>query len=339
MRFSKPKRPITLMEICGTHTMAIAKSGIKNVLPKEVKLISGPGCPVCVTPSSAIDMVLELSKDPHLLICSYGDLLRIPGSQSETLRTRPNVRLCLSPMDAIQIAQNNPDKIILFIGVGFETTAPGSAVLIQEARRIQLKNFYFYSLLKRTQPAICALLEKEKTQIDGFLCPGHVAVIIGEKGFEFLPCRYHRPGVISGFEPEDILVSIEALIQMINQEDPKILNTYDRLVQKEGNTIAQAQIEDVFEVEDSLWRGLGTLPDSGYRLKEKYQDFDARQHFHLPGLENKEPENCQCAAILCGEKAPSQCPLFQTVCTPQDPVGPCMVSSEGACAAAYTYEE
>ena len=339
MRFSKPKRPITLMEICGTHTMAIAKSGIKSLLPKEVKLISGPGCPVCVTPSSAIDMALELTKDPDLIVCSYGDLLRIPGSQHETLRNRPNVRLCLSPMDAIELAFKNPEKTILFMGVGFETTAPGSAILIQEARRNKLTNFYFYSLLKRTKPAICALLENEKTQIDGFLCPGHVAVILGEKGFEFLPEEYHRPGVISGFEPEDILISIEALIQMINQDQPQILNTYDRLVQKAGNPIAQAQIEDVFEVEDSLWRGLETLPDSGYRLKEKYQKFDAQLHFHLPPLENKEPQNCQCADILCGKKEPSQCPLFKTVCTPQDPVGPCMVSSEGACAAAYTFED
>ena len=183
MRFSKPKRPITLMEICGTHTMAIAKSGIKSLLPKEVKLISGPGCPVCVTPSSAIDMALELTKDPDLIVCSYGDLLRIPGSQHETLRNRPNVRLCLSPMDAIELAFKNPEKTIMFIGVGFETTAPGSAILIQEARRNKLTNFYFYSLLKRTKPAIRALLENEMTQIDGFLCPGHVAVILGEKGF------------------------------------------------------------------------------------------------------------------------------------------------------------
>lgn len=339
MRFSKPKHPIQIMEICGTHTMAIAKSGLKNLLPPEVKLISGPGCPVCVTPSSLIDMAYDLAQEPNHILCSYGDLLRVPGTHQKTLQGLSQVKLCLSCMDALQIAKENPTKKVIFLGVGFETTAPGSAITILEAKRQNIQNFSFLSLLKQTPPAIHQLLKDQNTQIDGFLCPGHVAIILGEKGFSFLPSQYHRPGVISGFEPEDILYSIELLIQMINHDKPEIQNTYGRIVKAQGNQKAQNIIQEVFTSEDSLWRGLGNIPKSGLRMKKEYEDWDAWKQFHLPSLTNQEPQGCSCADILSGQKRPKQCPLFKTVCTPQNPIGPCMISHEGACAASYLYEQ
>lgn len=338
MHFSKPNRPIKLMEICGTHTMSIARSGIKKLLPEDVKLISGPGCPVCVTPSSLIDLAYDLAQRPDILLCSYGDLFRIPGSKHPSLQGLPQVKICLSCMDALTLAQENPSKNVVFLGVGFETTAPGSAIAILEAQKQNIQNFFFLSLLKQTKPAICTLLEQENTQIDGFLCPGHVAAIIGEQGFTFLPNQYHRPGVISGFDPEDILYSIELLIQMLNQNKPAIQNTYERIVKPQGNQTAQAIIQKVFEPKDSLWRGLGNISKSGLQLKKEYETWDAWKRFNLPPLTNTDPKGCQCASILCGQKEPKQCPLFKTVCKPQTPIGPCMVSNEGACAASYLYE-
>lgn len=338
MQFSKPKRPIRLMEICGTHTMAIARFGLKNLLPDGVTLISGPGCPVCVTPSSYIDIAYKLAQNTNRILCSYGDLLRVPGTHQQTLQELSNVQICLSCMDALQIAKKNPSKEIIFLGAGFETTAPGSALAILEARQQEIQNFSFLSVLKQTKPAICALLEEKNTQIDGFICPGHVAAITGEQGFVFLPDIYHQPGVISGFEPEDILYSIERLIQMINQDHPAIQNTYGRVVKPQGNPKAKEMIQKVFEPQDSLWRGLGTLPQSGLCIKKEYENWDAWKRFDLPPLTDTEPKGCQCASILCGHKAPRDCPLFKTVCTPQNPIGPCMVSGEGACAASYLYE-
>ncbi|WP_297237169.1 hydrogenase formation protein HypD [uncultured Faecalicoccus sp.] len=339
MRFSKPNRPIKIMEVCGTHTMAIARSGIKSLLPDNVQLISGPGCPVCVTPSSYIDTACKLAEDPNKILCSYGDMLKVPGSQGQSLHEYANVRICLSCMEALEIAKKNPSKDILFLGVGFETTAPGSALCIKEAKKQKLQNFYFLSALKRTQPAMEAVLEAPDTQIDGFLCPGHVAVILGETSFSFLPKTYHKPGVICGFEEEDLLISIEKLIQMIDKKTPKLENTYTRAVKKKGNPAALSLIEEVFESRDSLWRGLGLLKQSGLQIRKEYEAWDAWKHFDLEKMTNKEPAGCRCADILCGTLSPHQCPLFHKSCTPYHPVGPCMVSSEGACAASYYYEE
>lgn len=340
MHFHKPLQPFTLMEICGTHTMAIAKAGIRSLLPKDIQLISGPGCPVCVTPSSIIDTMLQLlDEQKNLWICSYGDVLRIPGLCQNTLKGHPRVHMCLSPMDALTLAIENPDKKILFLAIGFETTAPGTAILIQEAYKRSLSNLFIYSALKRTKPAIQALLEQPDTQIDGFLCPGHVACILGEQGFQFLVDTYHKPGVICGFEPEDILYSIDRLIMMLNAKKPAIENTYTRVVYPKGNIQAQALLKEVFKPEDSLWRGLGTLTQSGFALQKKYQSLDAKVQFHLSKLTNEEPAGCQCAKVLCGQIHPKQCPLFKTVCTPQNPIGPCMVSQEGSCAASYLYEQ
>ncbi len=338
MLLNKPKRKIKLMEICGTHTMSIAQNGIRSLLEENIELVSGPGCPVCVTPSNIIDICLELLKEPNIVIFSYGDMLRVPGSKGKRLFQHKQVRMCLSPLEALDYAKENPNKQIIFLGVGFETTTPGSAICILEAYKQNIKNFFFYSLLKRTKPALRTLL-KDDPDIDGFICPGHVACILGEQGFQFLSKEYHKPGVISGFEAEDILCSINLLIDMINQDTPAIKNTYQRAVRYNGNQKALSLIHDVFEPETSLWKGLGNIEKSGLKLKDTYSQFDAKIHFQLPLPENKEPKGCQCANILTGKKKPIECPLFQKICTPQNPIGPCMVSSEGACAASFMYEE
>ena len=229
MLLNKPKRKIKLMEICGTHTMSIAQNGIRSLLEENIELVSGPGCPVCVTPSNIIDICLELLKEPNIVIFSYGDMLRVPGSKGKRLFQHKQVKMCLSPLEALDYAKENPNKQIIFLGVGFETTTPGSAICILEAYKQNIKNFFFYSLLKRTEPALRTLL-KDDPDIDGFICPGHVACILGEQGFQFLSKEYHKPGVISGFEAEDILCSINLLIDMINQDTPAIKNTYQRAV-------------------------------------------------------------------------------------------------------------
>lgn len=338
MPLNKPKRKIKLMEICGTHTMSIAQNGIHSLLNENIELVSGPGCPVCVTPSSIIDICLDILQDPNIVIFSYGDMLRVPNSEGKRLLQHKQVKMCLSPLEALNFAKENSDKQVIFLGVGFETSTPGSAICILEAYKQNIQNFFFYSLLKRTEPALRTLLNDD-SDIDGFICPGHVACILGEQGFQFLSEEYHKPAVISGFEAEDILYSINLLVDMINQDTPTIKNTYQRAVRYKGNREAIKLIHEVFEPETSLWKGLGVIKNSGIRLKEKYAQFDAEIHFQLPFPENKEPKGCQCANILTGKKKPTQCPFFQKICTPQNPIGPCMVSNEGACAASFMYEE
>lgn len=333
---------VNLMEVCGTHTMAIARAGIKSVLPENVKLLSGPGCPVCVTPAEVIDQILALAMEPGVLITSYGDMLRVPGSTpgDSLLRRRAlgaRVEIVYSPVDAIEIAKANPAKEVVFLGVGFETTAPGTAAAVLTAREQGVKNFSVWSMLKLVEPALRALMGLEGFDVQGFLCPGHVGTIIGERGFRFLPEEYRMPAVISGFEPEDILLSVYALLKQIAEGAPRVQNEYTRAVSKNGNLLAQTVMNRTFAPRTDLWRGLGKIENSGLGLREELRDFDAQRRFALEELPAPKPTACRCGQVITGRMGPQGCPLFGKRCTPEDPVGPCMVSSEGACAAAYKY--
>ncbi|MBR1457718.1 MAG: hydrogenase formation protein HypD [Oscillospiraceae bacterium] len=335
--------PVQIMEVCGTHTMAIAEAGIRSVLPETVKLLSGPGCPVCVTPAEVIDSVLELAMEKDVIVSSYGDMLRVPGSRpGDSLQRRralgARVELVYSPVDAIGLAEANPDKQVVFLGVGFETTAPGTAAAVLTAQERGVKNFTVWSMLKTVEPALRALMAMEDFAVRGFLCPGHVATILGEKGFAFLPEEYAMPAVISGFEPEDILLSIYLLLRQIAEDRPRVQNEYTRAVSREGNRLAQEMLRRCFEPRTDLWRGLGQIEASGLGLREELAAFDAERRFTVAHLPAPQPTACRCGEVITGRMSSCECPLFGTRCTPEDPVGPCMVSSEGACAAAYKYQ-
>lgn len=341
--YTEKTGPVRLMEICGTHTMAIARSGIRSILPEAVQLLSGPGCPVCVTPAGMIDMILELSRRRDILITSYGDLLRVPGSvQGDSLLARraagARVESVYSPIDALRIAEEQPETEVVFLGVGFETTAPGTAACIMEAASRNIRNFSVLSLLKRTEPALRALIEADDFAVDGFLCPGHVAAVTGEKAFAFLPDDYGLPGVISGFEPGDLLCAVAQLAKMLADKTPQLKNEYTRLVRPAGNPAALSLMEKVFCTGQSDWRGLGLITDSGYEIRGQYEQWDAMKKFSLSPAGSREVPGCRCAQVIRGVISPGECPLFRTVCSPEHPVGPCMVSGEGACAAAHQYE-
>ena len=333
---------VRLMEVCGTHTMSIAKSGIKAMRPENVKLLSGPGCPVCVTPPQVIDAILELAMNKNIIIASYGDMLRVPGSKrgDSLLRRRAlgaRVEMVYSPLDAIEIAEKNPEKQLVFLGVGFETTAPGTAAAVLTAKERGVKNFSVLSMLKTVEPALDALTKMDGFNIDGFICPGHVAVILGEKGFAYLPERHGLPGAIAGFEAEDILLAVYKILKRIETKEPGVDNCYLRAVSSEGNELAQQMVEKCFEPRSDLWRGLGAIEESGLGLKDELSEFDAEKRFNITYSAVETPTACRCGDVICGRIAPQLCPMFGKVCTPEDPVGPCMVSSEGACAAAYKY--
>ena len=334
--------PLTIMEICGTHTMSIAKTGIKALLPANIRLVSGPGCPVCVTPTGDIDNILTLSKQKDIIIACYGDLLKVPGTSGENLMTQrardANIEIVYSAADAVSIAQKNPDKEVAFVGIGFETTAPGTAVCILEGQKQSISNLSVLSLLKRTEPALRLLIESDDFGVNAFLCPGHVAAITGSDSFSFLAVDYGLPAVVSGFEGADLLFSIYLLADMIQAKRPALLNEYKRAVRCEGNKAALKVIERVFKPSDSLWRGLGRVDSGGYEIQDEFSRWDARKKFALPDSANTEPAGCLCAKIIRGVQSPADCPLFGKSCTPAHPIGPCMVSSEGSCAAAWNYE-
>ena len=332
-----------LMEVCGTHTMAIAKSGIRSMLPEKVKLLSGPGCPVCVTPPQVIDAVLELAMGPEITIATYGDMVRVPGSRpGDSLQRRralgAKLLVVYSPVDAVEYAKENPDREVVFLGVGFETTAPGTAAAVLTAKEEKVKNFSVLSMLKTVEPALRALMKTEDFKVQGFLCPGHVGTIIGEKGFAFLPEEYQMPAVIAGFEPEDILLSVYLLLRQIAEGRPRVENQYKRAVSPKGNVLAQNMIGRCLEPRADLWRGLGRIENSGLGFRAEFSDFDAEKKFSIRYGEETGPSACRCGDVICGRISPSRCPMFGKRCTPEDPVGPCMVSSEGACAAAYKYQ-
>ncbi len=336
-----PVGQVRLMEVCGTHTMAIAEAGIRSLLPENVRLLSGPGCPVCVTPAEVIDAVLELAMEKDLILASYGDMIRVPGcTPGDSLQRRralgADVRICYSPMDALAIARENPAKEVVFLGVGFETTAPGTAAAVMSAREQELHNFSVWSMLKTVEPALRALMGMEGFNVQGFLCPGHVATILGEEGFRFLPGEYGMPAVISGFEAGDILLAVYRLLRQIAEGEPKLENEYVRAVRPEGNPLARAAIARCFAPRAALWRGLGEIPESGLGLRDEYAAFDAEKKFGVR-VSGPAPTACRCGEVITGRMDPPGCPLFGRRCTPEDPVGPCMVSSEGACAAWYKY--
>lgn len=334
--------PTRIMEVCGTHTMAIAKSGLRQLLPSHIQFVSGPGCPVCVTASAAMDEVLRMASLPDVTLTTYGDLMRVPGSvRGDDLRRRralgADVRVVYSSMDALAIAQNEPSRQVVFLGVGFETTAPGTALAVLEAQRQGISNFYLLSLLKRTAPALHALAARKELRVDGFLCPGHVATILGADAFRFLPEQYGLPAVVAGFENGDLLAAALLLLRQLRSGEAKLENEYTRAVSSGGNNAALAAMEQVFAPCGDLWRGLGHIPDSGMCLREEFAAHDAAKRFGYRPPEREAPAPCRCGDVICGQISPQQCPLFGTVCTPEEPVGPCMVSGEGSCAAAYHY--
>ena len=331
-----------LMEVCGTHTMSIAEAGIKSMLPSQIRLLSGPGCPVCVTPPQVIDRVLELAMEKDVILTSYGDMLRVPGSRpgDSLLRRRAlgaRVETVYSPVDAVALAAAHPDRQVVFLGVGFETTAPGTAAAVLTAQEQGLQNFTVWSMLKEVEPALRALIDMDGFRIDGFLCPGHVATIIGERGFRYLPEEFGLPGVIAGFEAEDILLAVYLLLRQIREGRPRIENAYPRAVSRDGNVLAQKMIGRCFVERPDLWRGLGEIPQSGLGLKEELAAYDAEKRFSVRCESAEPPTACRCGQVITGRLSPADCPLFGRACTPEHPVGACMVSSEGACSAFYLY--
>ncbi|MFT8313040.1 MAG: hydrogenase formation protein HypD [Clostridium sp.] len=333
-------KKINIMEVCGTHTMAIFRYGIRDILPSNINLISGPGCPVCVTPQSYIDTALELTSNKDVIIATFGDMIRVPGKKTSLMKRKAegaDIRIVYSPMDALVLAQNSPLKKIVFLSVGFETTTPMTAVTAIEARKQGVKNLFFLTAHKIVPPAMRALVDDKELNISGFLLPGHVSAVIGKKPYEFLSSEYSIPGVITGFEPLDILKGLNTLISMINNRDYNIINEYKRIVRNDGNSQAIEYLHKVFEVSDSTWRGIGTIPNSGYTFNKEYEEFDAIKHFNIEYKEYDGSPGCRCGDILKGKITPLQCPLFKKACTPENPVGSCMVSSEGTCAAYYRY--
>lgn len=333
-------RPLTFMEVCGTHTMSIMRYGIKGVLPPAIRLVSGPGCPVCVTESSYIDMAVELAKRPDVILATFGDLLRVPGSR-ESLQTcksaGADVRLVYSPLDTLAICHDHPEKQVVFLSIGFETTTPVTALTVLKAQASGIRNLSFLVANKTMPRVLEALVADHDFRIDGFLFPGHVCAITGSRFYEEFCRRYTIPGVIAGFEPADILGGLLGLVAQASEERAEAETYYARVVRREGNEQAQQATADVFTPCAANWRGFGTIPGSGLQLQEAYAAFDAKRRFALTEVEAREPAGCRCSEILKGRIDPTACPLFGTVCLPTSPVGACMVSSEGACAAYYRY--
>lgn len=331
---------LNLMEICGGHTVAILKYGINQLLPENVRLISGPGCPVCVTEISFIDKAIEYAKSDDFIIATFGDLIRVPGSETSLEKINVinnNVKIVYSPFDAVRLAQENPQKNVIFLAIGFETTAPGVASTIIYAMKNQIKNFFIISAHKLTVPAMRVIVNTREINISGFICPGHVTTVIGADSYRFLAEEFHIPAVVSGFEPLDIIQAIYMILKQIKEDVAKIEIEYRRSVTFEGNRRAQETMFEVFRIADVPWRGLGVIPESGLLLKDKYSGFNAEEKFKIKLKPSREPAGCICGEILRGVKLPLDCKLFNKVCTPENPVGACMVSSEGACAAYFHY--
>jgi hydrogenase expression/formation protein HypD len=334
------KRNICLMEVCGTHTVSIFRSGIRSVLPQTISLLSGPGCPVCVTDQAEIDAFIELCRQDDVIVATFGDLMRVPGTQSSLQKESAggrDIRVVYSTFDALEIARKNPDKNVVFLGVGFETTAPTIAASIVSAAQMRVENFSVISAHKLVPPALEALMAAGNIKVDGFILPGHVSVIIGMKGYQAFFNHHQIPCVISGFEPIDILQAISMLVTQIETAKPLLENAYPRAVTFDGNTKAQQILNDVFETADVCWRGIGMIPQSGLKIRNPYAAHDAETLFELQVPDARTAEGCACGEILTGTKTPPECALYRKVCTPENPVGPCMVSTEGTCAAFYKY--
>ncbi|MCL2807701.1 MAG: hydrogenase formation protein HypD [Coriobacteriia bacterium] len=337
------EQPLCLMEVCGTHTVAIAKCGLKSVLPPAIKLISGPGCPVCVTAHVDIDRIIAATRVPQATIMTFGDMMRVPGSSTSLEARRAEgarIEVVYSPLDALSRALKHPKQQIIFVAVGFETTTPLIAATLKRAKAAGAENFSILTVHKRVTPALSALASDPSLAIDGLILPGHVSTIIGTKPYGVLAEQFGMPSVIAGFDPVDLLLALVQLLEGIEGSRTELVNAYGRAVHEQGNAEACALIDEVFEVSDAVWRGLGVICESGHVLNQAYDSFDAGKRFDLPSLTEptKEPKGCSCGDILRGIMTPNDCLLFGTACTPTHPIGPCMVSSEGSCAAYYKYQ-
>lgn len=334
------ERPLTFMEFCGGHTHAIMQFGIRQLMPPNLRLLSGPGCPVCVTSQRDVDQAIALAQLPEVVLTTFGDMMRVPGTQTtlqEAAAAGAQVRIVYSPLDAVQYAQEHPEKQVVFLGVGFETTAPGVAASLLTAQAQGLTNYSVFSLHKTTPPGMRAILEAGEVRLDGVIGPGHVSTIIGLNGWRFLPEDYGIPVVVAGFEPVDILLAIRELVRLAVRKEARAVNAYHRSVTPQGNPTALQVMPQVFALSDADWRGFGVIPQSGLSIREDFRAFDARRRFALPEVPSREPPGCRCGDVLRGVITPPECSLFGQACTPDRPKGPCMVSDEGACSAYYLY--
>lgn len=334
------EHPVRIMEVCGTHTVSIFRAGIRQLLPEKVELVSGPGCPVCVTPNDYLDTAIAYARQKDVIITTFGDMLKVPGTSSSLLKVKAegaDIRIVYSPMDSLAIAKENPQKKVIFLAVGFETTSPTAAATILMAKNEHIENFFVLTAHKLTPPAVEALLDANEIKIDGFLLPGHVCVITGEEPFEFIAKKYKLPAVVAGFEPLDILQSIYLLAKQINEGRAEIENQYKRVVKNLGNIQAKQIMDMVYTKSAANWRGLGKIEGSGLDLNEAFSQFNALKMIPVEKEVSKEAPGCRCGEVLRGLKKPTDCPLFGKVCTPQHAVGSCMVSVEGTCAAWYKY--
>ncbi|MFD5868849.1 hydrogenase formation protein HypD [Corynebacterium sp. NPDC060344] len=343
---AKLERSISLMEVCGGHTHTIYRYGLENLLPENIELVHGPGCPVCVIPMGRVDDALWLAAQDDVILTTFGDMMRVPGSDGSLLDARArgaDVRFVYSPLDALKMAEDNPDKHVVFFAVGFETTAPSTAVTLEAARRKAIPNFSVFSNHVTIEPPLRAIVDGGETGVDGFIGPGHVATVVGTKAFDFLPGEFGMPCVVAGFEPLDVLQSVAMLVEQFVSGDvaegrATVGNQYARVVRAEGNPAAEALLDRVFTVRDRFeWRGLGWLDDSGLGIAEEYAQWDAEKRFTVPGALIPDPVACECGSVLTGRIKPWECRVFGTACTPDTPIGTCMVSPEGACAAYYNF--
>ena len=333
-------RPWVLMEVCGGQTHSIVKYGIDHMIPPEVELVHGPGCPVCVTSLEMIDKAHAIARRPDVIFTSFGDMLRVPGSDGDLLVLKSrgaDIRIVYSPIDALKIARANPDKKVVFFAIGFETTAPGNAMAVWQAAKQGIKNFSVLVSHVLVPPAMAALLQSPLNRVQGFLGPGHVCTVMGYREYEPIAERFHVPIVITGFEPLDILEGILMTVRQLEQGRFEVENQYPRVVKREGNLMAQDLVNQVFEIGDRKWRGIGSIPKSGYKLQYELRDHDAERIFEVEEIDTQEPEICISGLVLRGVKKPHDCPAFGTLCTPERPLGATMVSAEGACAAYYAY--
>lgn len=337
------RKPLKIMEFCGGHTHTIFKYGLEQLLPGSIELVHGPGCPVCVLPMGRVDDCIALAQRKEVIFTTFGDAMRVPGSQKSLLQAKADgadIRMVYSPLDALDLAKKNPDREIIFFALGFETTMPSTALTVLQADKDAVQNFSLFCNHITTVPTLKAILETPEMNLDGFVAPGHVSMVLGEEPLQFVARDYNKPIVISGFEPLDILQSIWMLVKQISEQRHLLENQYTRVVQKEGNAPGLEAMKDVFELRDYFqWRGLGAIKESGIRITNKYARFDAERKFPLPNLTVADPENCECGEVLKGAIKPWQCKAFGTVCTPRTPLGALMVSSEGACAAYYNFAD
>jgi len=335
------QRPLQIMEVCGGHTHSIFRYGLEGMLPKEIELVHGPGCPVCVLPMGRVDDCVAIAEQPGVIFTTFGDAMRVPGSKKSLMQAKAegaDVRMVYSPLDALQLAKDNPDREVVFFGLGFETTMPSTALTVLQAEADGVANFSLFCNHITIIPTIKAILDSPDLRIDGFLGPGHVSMVIGNRPYEFIAERYRRPLVVAGFEPLDILQSIWMLLRQLAEGRCEIENQYNRIVPGEGNDSALAAVAKVFELREFFeWRGLGSIDHSGVRIREAFAAFDAERKFALPKLKIADPKSCQCGEVLKGVIKPWQCKVFGKACTPETPMGALMVSSEGACAAYYQY--